>query len=143
MNSIENIVEYFEKHNVTSSIHKQIFLFLISGGICFIADLSILVFLVEILKMDVIISNCISVIFTIFLAYFLNVKFIFQNGKFGIKKEISLFYIFSGISFVLDVLFLYLLVEYIFMWYVLAKIIVSLIVATFNFSTRKWFIFSN
>ncbi len=142
MNGLEFISGYFDKRKVTSSVHKQVFLFIISGGICFITDLAILVFLVEILKMNVIVANCISVIFTIFLAYQLNVKFIFQSGKFGLRKEISLFYIFSGISFFLDVFFLFILVDYVLMWYVLAKIIVSLVVALFNFSTRKWFIFS-
>ncbi len=143
MNSLSNITGYFDKHKVTSSINKQVFLFLISGGICFIVDMTILVFLVEIIKMNVIIANCISVIFAIIVAYMLNVKFIFQNGKFGATKEFSLFFVFSGFSFLLDVLFLFVLVEYVMMWYVLAKIIVTLFVALFNFSTRKWFIFAN
>ena len=143
MYNIEFILGYFDKHKVTSSLHRQVILFIISGGICFSVDLAILVFLVEILKMDVIAANCISVIFSIYVAYRLNVKFIFQNRKFGLSKEVTLFFLFSGISFLLDVFFLFLLVEYVLMWYVIAKIIVTLLVAIFNFSTRKWFIFSN
>ena len=143
MYNLEFLIGYFDKRKVTSSLHRQIVLFLISGGICFAADLAILVFLVEIMKMNVIIANCISVIFSIYIAYKLNVKFIFRNGKFGLSKEVTLFFVFSGISFLLDVFFLFLLVKYVMMWYVIAKIIVTLLVALFNFSTRKWFIFSN
>ncbi len=142
MGNFEYITGYFNKHKVTSSIRKQAILFLFAGGICFIADFSILVFFVEILKINVIIANCISVLVTILISYILNIKFIFQNGKYGFKKEVSLFFIFSGISFLLDVFFLYVLIEYLMLWYILAKIIDSLVVALFNFSTRKWFIFS-
>lgn len=143
MNGFEYIAAVFEKKKVTASIHKQVVLFLISGGICFIADFSILVVLVELFKVNVILANCFSVIFAIYLAYILNVKFVFERGKFKLTKEFSLFFIFSGISFVLDMSFLYVLVEFLAMWYVLAKVIVTLVVALFNFSTRKWFIFSN
>ena len=142
MNGIEYIFAYFDKHSVTSSLHKQAMLFVIVGGVCFFVDMLILLFLVEILKVNVIISNCISVIIATYVAYVLNVKYIFQNGKYEIKKEITLFYIFSAISFLLNESFLYVLVEFLLMWYVLAKVIVTIVVALFNFSTRKWFIFS-
>ena len=142
MNGLEYILGYFDKHKVTSSLHKQIILFIVSGGICYIVDISILVFLVEILNINIILSNCISVLISIYVTYLLNVKFVFQNGKFGMKKEITLFLIFSGISFLWDILLLYLLVKYTAIWYVWAKIIVTSIVALFNFSTSKLFIFS-
>jgi len=141
-NVIDFFIGYFDKNKITSSIHKQVILYLISGGICFVVDMTILVFLVEILKINVIISNSISVLISIYVAYLLNVKFIFQAGKFGLKKEISLFFIFSGISFFLNMFFLYMLVEIVLMWYVIAKLITTVIVAIFNFTTRKWLIFS-
>ena len=142
MNGIEYILGYLDKHSVISSLHRQVVLFLIIGSICFFIDMTILMLLVEIFSLNVILANCISVIIATYVSYVLNIRFIFQNGKFGLKKEISLFYVFSIISFFLNILFLYILVELFIIWYVPSKVIVTAIVALFNFSTRKWFIFS-
>ena len=104
-------------------------------------DLVTLIILVEVLKINVTIANCISVILASYAAYILNVKFIFQNGKYGIKKEITYFYIFAAVSFILNVSFMYIVVELLSWWYITAKITVTTTIALFNFITRKWFIF--
>ncbi len=142
MNGIQFISGYFNKNTVTDSLHRQFVLYLISGGICFVIDMAILLFLVEFIKINVNIANCISVLTATYAAYLLNVKFVFRNGKFGLKTEISFFYIFSTVGFFLNALLLYMLVDFWNMWYVPAKILITITIALFNFTTRKYFIFS-
>ena len=84
MNGIDCKLGYFNKNSVTSSLPRQFILFTIVGGICVLFDMAVLLALVVILKLNVILANCISVLIGSYVAYKLNVKFIFQNGKFGI-----------------------------------------------------------
>ena len=141
MDSIGYLKSLLDKENVTASIHRQIVLFLIVGVICFVVDLVSLVFLVEVIKWDVIISTGIAVIVATYVAYVLNLKYIFQGGKYAVSKEITLFFIFSIIGFFLNILFMYLLTVHLKVWYVMAKVLITVTVALFNFSTRKWLIF--
>ena len=87
MNGIDCKLGYFNKYCITSSLPRQFILFTIVGGICVLFDMAVLLALVEILKLNVIIANFISVLLASYGAYLLNVKYIFYNGKFGIRKK--------------------------------------------------------
>ena len=141
-----NLVSYakslFNKEIVTGSLHRQVLLFLGIGTICFFIDMTLLVFQVEMLKFAVVPATAVSVILTTLIAYLLNVKFIFEGGKFSLTREVMLFFIFSIIGVVLNIVLMYVLVVYILMWYVLAKVLITLAVSVFNFTTRKLFIFN-
>ncbi len=120
-----NLVSYakslFNKEIVTGSLHRQVLLFLGIGTICFFIDMTLLVFQVEMLKFAVVPATAVSVILTTLIAYLLNVKFIFEGGKFSLTREVMLFFIFSIIGVVLNIVLMYVLVVYILMWYVSGK----------------------
>ena len=96
-----------------------------------------LILFVEWLKVEVNLANIITSVFTIFICYLLNVKFVFKGGRFTKKKEILAFYIFSFMGSLLNVALMFVLTEYLLIWYVVAKTLVTMAVAVFNLITRK------
>ena len=58
---------------------KQIVKFGFTGGISFIVDYSVLVFLTEILGLNYLVSNCLSFIISVIMNYILSMKFVFKS----------------------------------------------------------------
>ncbi len=126
-----------------SPLNRQISLFLVVGAVCYLISVSLLMFFVEIAVLEVNLANLIASVLTILISYFLNVKFIFQGGKYRLFKELIAFLAFSFIGLGINVTFMYILTKYTTVWYVISKTMVTVLVAIFNFSTRKWLIFKN
>ena len=121
--------------------HRQIILFIIIGFLCYLIGLGQLILFVEWLGMEVNLANIITSVITIFICYLLNVKFVFKSGRYSRKKEILAFYTFSAIGFLINVVLLFVLTKYLSVWYVVAKTLVTMFVAVFNFIARKKFVF--
>ncbi|MEX0290846.1 MAG: GtrA family protein [Flavobacteriaceae bacterium] len=121
--------------------NRQVILFIIIGFTCYLIGLGQLIVFVEWLKVEVNLANIITSIITIYICYLLNARFVFTPGRYSRRKEILTFYIFSSIGFVLNVVLLYILTEFLEVWYVIAKTLVTIAVAVFNFITRKRFVF--
>jgi putative flippase GtrA len=98
-------------------------------------------FFVEMANIEVNLANVISSVIVIFICYLLNAKFVFKGGRHSIKKEIFAFFIVSAIGFTLNVILMFLMTEYLVIWYVISKTIVTGVVAVFNFIARKKFVF--
>jgi len=64
-----------------------------------------------------------------------------HSERYSKKKEILAFYIFSFMGFLLNVALMFVLTEYLLIWYVVAKTLVTMAVAVFNFIARKNFVF--
>ena len=123
------------------SQYQQVVLFIIIGFLCFLIGLGQLIIFVEWLHIEVNLANIITSIITIFICYLLNVNFVFKPGRYSKKKEILSFYIFSSLGFLLNIGLMYVLTKYLLIWYVVAKTLVTITVAIFNFITRKKFVF--
>ncbi len=132
---------------IQKSIHQiflnnqQVVLFIIIGFLCYLIGLGQLIIFVEWLKVEVNLANVITSIITIYICYLLNARYVFKSGRYSRKKEIFTFYIFSSIGFLLNVGLLFVLTKYLLIWYVVAKTLVTIAVAVFNFFTRKKFVF--
>ena len=126
-----------------SFLNRQVILFIFIGGLCYLIGLGQLILLVEWLKMEVNLANVIASVITIFICYVLNVNYVFKGGKYSRGKEILAFYIFSFAGLLLNVSLMYVMTKYLLIWYVLAKTLVTIIVAIFNFITRKRIVFLN
>ena len=129
------------KKLLSKLLNRQVISFVIVGGICYFIGISLLMFFVELVKLEINLANLISSIITIFICYLLNVKFVFQGGRYKRTKEIFTFYIFSFFGLLLNITLIYFMTKYLPIWYVISKTIVILIVAVFNFTTRKKFVF--
>ena len=73
---------------------------------------------------------------------------VFQRGFFfitGVKvdtKEISAFFLFSFLGLLLNVALMYVMTSYTDIWYVISKTLITILVAAFNFTTRKYLVFN-
>ncbi len=129
------------EYKISNIVNRQIISFVSVGVLCYFIGILLLMFLVELIKLEVNLANVISSIITIFVCYLLNVRFVFKGGRYNRKKEILAFYFFSTLGLLLNILLMYLMTHYLPIWYVISKSLVTLIVAVFNFTTRKKFVF--
>ena len=122
-------------------LNQQVILFIVIGFICYLIGMGQLILLVEWLNLEVNLANVIASLITIFICYLLNAKFVFKAGRYSKAKEIFAFFLFSSIGFFLNVALMFILTKYLLIWYVVSKTVVTLIVAVFNFVSRKKLVF--
>lgn len=119
----------------------QLMRFTIVGGSAFLIDYGVMIFLTELFRMDYLISSGISFTVSVIYNYILSVKWVFDVGKSENKrKEFVLFLFMSIIGLGLNQLLMWLLVEKIKIYYMIAKIMVTVVVMVYNFITRKLFL---
>lgn len=129
------------EYKLTSPLVRQVFLFLCVGGVCYVISILLLMFFVETMHVEVNLANIVASIIVIFICYLLNAKFVFKGGRHSKKKEIASFFAFSFLGFLLNVILMFLMTKYLAIWYVISKTIVTIVVAVFNFISRKKFVF--
>lgn len=132
---------FINKHHLSSLVSYQFGLFIISGVICYLISIAILLFLVEGFRVEVNFANIIASIIAIYAAYILNKHFIFEKGKHAPGRELAMFYVFSVVGLFMNVLMMYFMTRYTTISYVIIKTIATFFVAIFNFFTRKMFVF--
>ena len=122
---------------MTKLINK-IIKFSIVGGIATIIDFICLYIFKEYLNIDVILANTLSFIISVIYNYIASINLVFDIDKNKNKKlKFVLFIIFSVIGLIINNTIIYVLIEKINMYYLLSKVIATLIVMIFNFITRK------
>lgn len=129
------------KFNRKSPLIKQILSFLFVGGICYVISIALLLFFVEIVHIEVNLSNLLASLITMLVCYLLNSKYVFKGGRYSRKKEVLAFFTFSTISLVLNVTLMYLMTTYLPIWYVISKTLITGFITIFNFTVRKKFVF--
>lgn len=120
---------------------KQIFKFGIVGIICFFIDYGVLYILTEFIGISYLISSAVSFSFSVIINYLLSMKFVFRSRK-NVNKagEFSAFVILSVIGLGLNELIMWGCVEKVGIYYMVAKIISTILVMMYNFVTRKIFL---
>lgn len=108
-----------------------------------IAILEVITFTIfySLLKIDLLISNTLSFIISVFLLYFVNSKYVFKTNFKSTKTKIKRFYLFLGtrvIGLFLDSLVLYILVEYIRLCSFPSKIISGISTTLINYMVGKY-----
>lgn len=121
----------------------QFQLFLAVGAFCFAISIVLLYIAVDVMDIEVNLSNLVVSLIVIYIAYLLNRRYVFKSGKYGFKKEISLFYIFSFVGLGLNLVMMYLMTAYLPISYLIDKTVTTGAVAAFNFFTRKWIVFQS
>lgn len=133
-------MKYYKADN---PLLRQVVLFAVVGGICYVVSIILLLFFVEISQMEVNLANLIASLITIFVCYVLNANFVFKGGRHSKGKEVLAFFSFSLLGLLLNVILMYLMTRYLPIWYVISKTIIVAVVAVFNFVVRKKLIFLN
>ena len=116
---------------------KQIVKFGFTGGISFIVDYSVLVFLTEILGLNYLVSNCLSFIISVIVNYILSMKFVFKSVNNNKVFDFIIFVVLSVVGLGLNSLIMFICTDYIGIHYTISKIGATGVVMVFNFVSRK------
>lgn len=121
---------------------KEYYKYCIVGVVVTALDFGILAFEVEILDVYYLLAACISYIIASVVHYILSAKYVFTKSKAKQDlKAFTLFFVLGVIGLGLFELFMWLFVEKCGLYYLVAKIFATGITFTFNFATRKLFLF--
>jgi len=121
-------------------LFKQIFKFGIVGGLAFIIDYTILYLLTEFLNIYYLVSSVISFVISLVFNYILSIYWVFDVKKKQTYKEVLLFAILSTIGLLINQLCMWIGVEFLHIYYMITKLVSTIIVMIYNFITRKIFI---
>lgn len=81
---------------------KEIFKFVLTGGVCFLIEYAALILLKEWLHMPVVVATPIAFLISVVFNYLLCVKWVFSNAREGSRKAQLGFVITSGVGFFLN-----------------------------------------
>ena len=125
----------------TRKLLIQIFKFGIVGGIATVIDFVFLYIFREFCHFPVLVSNTLSFCISVIYNYIASVKWVFDvNKEKDAKKQFIIFIVFSVIGLLLNNAIMLLTVDFLSIYYMLAKVIATAIVMVFNFVTRKIFL---
>lgn len=125
----------------TKKLLSQIIKFGFVGGTAFVIDAGLLFLLTEFCGIHYLISGMISFTASVIYNYILSVKWVFDAKKDANKtQEFIVFIVLSVIGLGINQLFMWLFVDMMHIYYMLSKIIATVIVMVYNFITRKIFL---
>lgn len=125
----------------TKKLFSQITKFGFVGGTAFVIDAGLLFLLTEFCGIHYLISGMISFTASVIYNYILSVKWVFDAKKDANKtQEFIVFIVLSVIGLGINQLFMWLFVDMMHIYYMLSKIIATVIVMVYNFITRKIFL---
>jgi putative flippase GtrA len=121
---------------------SQLLNYLIAGGVSAFVDWSFYWALINFVGLFYIYAAAISFVIATTLNYLLSVNWVFKGrGRFSSLVNISLVFFVSGVGLLINQSVLFILVEYLTLHYMLAKISATGIVFIWNFVLRKYYIF--
>lgn len=128
----------------TDNVIIQLFRYGFVGGIAFIADFGILYILTEFLNVYYLLSAAISFTIGILVNYTISVLWVFYRNKFSNKLlEILIYTIIGVIGLGLNLFIMWFCTDLLLVYYLLSKIISTIIVFLWNFFARKYILFNN
>ncbi|WP_187270010.1 GtrA family protein [Pontibacter qinzhouensis] len=127
-------------------LHKQKKLFQVVkfgvvGALCAALDMFLFILLFEYLHLNYLVANFSSTCLAILLNYFISKKWVFRSGKYSNKVELAVFVSFSLVGLLLNQGLIWLFVEHSLLDPKLGKLLAIVLVAIFNFITKKAFVF--
>ncbi len=120
---------------------RQFFKFCVVGSIGTAVDFGLLYLLVEFGHLFYLLAATISFIAAVVNNYILNKIWTFRDHSKQLFRQFGRFLIISLVGLGLNVLLLYLLVEFGHLWYILAKVLATGVVLIWNFFANKFWTF--
>ena len=108
------------------------------GALCFFIDYGIMIFLTEIFQVPYLVSSGISFSLALVVNYLLSMKFVYEaRARENRTGEFITFVLLSLVGLLINQLVMWVAVEFLGIWYQLAKIGATAIVMVYNFVSRK------
>ena len=121
----------------------EFFRYIISGGIAFICDFSVLVIGTEVFGFHYLLSNIGGYAAGFIVSYFINIKWVFKNRRFTATQGREFVYfsliVFAGLT--LSEAILYVTTEFVEVHYTASKVVATFFVFLFNFIVKKRLLF--
>ena len=123
----------------TDNFGVQFFRYLLVGSTSFVFDFAILYLLTSIVHIPYLISTTLAFIVGLTVNYFLSIIWVF-NTKDGVnrKREFTLFCIVGVIGLILTDLFMWLFTDKVHFFYLVSKIVTTVIIFFWNFLGRRY-----
>lgn len=119
----------------------QFMKFGIVGVIAFVIDYGVMIFLTEVFGVPYLISTTISFVVSVIFNYFASMLFVFKRkDDMSRRREFIIFIVLSVCGLGINDLLMWLMVDSLYIDYRLSKIVVTVVVAVWNFVTRKIFL---
>ncbi|MGI6096118.1 MAG: GtrA family protein [Lachnospiraceae bacterium] len=120
---------------------EQIFKFGVVGFLCFFIDYGFMILLTEAFHINYLVSSAVSFTISVAVNYILSMRYVFQ-GKENVSKaaEFAVFVVLSVLGLGINQLVMWVTVELLGIFYMIAKIGATAIVMVWNFVTRKIFL---
>ena len=119
----------------------QFMKFGIVGVIAFVIDYGVMIFLTEVFGVPYLISPTISFVVSVIFTYFASMRFVFKRkDDMSRRREFIIFIVLSVCGLGINDLLMWLMVDSLYIDYRLSKIVVTVVVAVWNFVTRKIFL---
>ena len=119
----------------------QFMKFGIVGVIAFVIDYGFMVLLTEVFNVPYLISTTVSFIISVVFNYFASMRFVFKRkDDMSRRREFIIFIVLSVLGLAINYVFMWLMVDFLYIDYRISKIVVTFIVAVWNFVTRKIFL---
>lgn len=119
----------------------QFMKFGIVGVIAFVIDYGVMIFLTEVFDVPYLISTTVSFVVSVIFNYFASMRFVFKRkDDMSRRREFIIFIVLSVCGLGINDLLMWLMVDSLYIDYRLSKIVVTVVVAVWNFVTRKIFL---
>ncbi|WP_165864878.1 GtrA family protein [Rufibacter latericius] len=115
--------------------------FVLVGGVCVVFDMAIFILLIDFYHVNYMVANFSSTILAILLNYLISKVWVFKSGKYSSKVEFIAFMFFSIAGLLINQGLVWLFVEKVMLEPKSGKFLAILLVAVFNFVTKKVFVF--
>lgn len=123
------------------SLIQQIIRFGFVGGGAFVIDYGIMIFLTEAVGINYLVSSACSFAVSVIFNYIMSVKWVFNvSGERSQTQDMTVFVGLSVIGLGINQLIMWLTVDKLHIYYMLAKIGATAVVMVYNFITRKLFL---
>jgi len=116
---------------------KEMYRFVVNGAISFLVDYGILYALTEFCGVNYLLSSAISFCASVAVNYVICVKWVFEGAKNTNSRAKAVFIGSSVVGLLLNQLFMWLFVEKCGIYYMLAKVIATLLVMIWNYIAKR------
>lgn len=126
--------------------YHEAFSYVIFGGLTTVLNLVVFYTLNELIGMNYLFANLISIVISILFAYVVNKKYVFRVKSQSVKqvsRELLLFFLFRSGSLLVDMLAMVIMVEKLALDPNASKLITEIFVVVLNFIVSKFIVFKN